>query len=71
MSIDPRTLERVQLKVLMHQGEEVLSELEEAGVFGSEPSEQELAAIEARDYLRYNVAMTGRIPLLDEQRGLD
>ena len=60
------------MNALLREAEDVL---EEGGYpFEDEEfqeSQEELAAAEARDWFRYNVIMTGRVPLIDEQRGTD
>jgi hypothetical protein len=61
--------EDIERKLAAYEAEQTLEEL---GVpLEEEPSEVELAAAESRDWLRYNVAMTGFVPLMDEERNKD
>ena len=57
------------LKAALMAAEDVLEELEIP--VEEEPSATEIAAQDAGSWMRYNVAMTGRVPLLDEQQGKD
>ena len=57
------------LKALLEESQEVLEDF--GYVSEDDISEQELAASEGREWFRYNVIMTGRVPLIDEERGKD